>query len=246
MRAVPGRGSRTSPPRSLGAPGALPAPLPRHPAHSGLGARSPRRISAFRASVSRPRAAARAREGLRPGRGRCREAADSQACATASWHTHGMQRASLELAWEGRAGAQAKQVCSPFVAVASEAGGDLRGRFRLVTAVSRSQAGPILSKVTADSPSRPPRMHTPGAAHSPGWAPKDAPLAPPASGDPPPTPVPGFPGVSPCAPVVQRLPSSSLARSPPPSPAPGVCVSLILRGCSFVTNCFYAPRPRCE
>lgn len=114
----------------------------------------------------------------------------------------------------------------PSVAVASEAGGDLRGRFRLVTAVSRSQAGPILSKVTADSPSRPPRMHTPGAAHSPGWAPKDVPLAPPASGDPPPTPAPGFPGVSLCAPDVQRLPGSSLARSPPPSRAPGVCVLL--------------------
>lgn len=122
---------------------------------------------------------------------------------------------------ERPAGAQVKQGCSPSAAVASEARGDLRGRFRLATAVSRSQAGPILSKVTPDSSSRPPRMHTSRAAHTPRRAPKDAPLAPPASGDPPPTPVPRLPRGLPVS--TRRPAAAQLLASALPHPQPGSC-----------------------
>lgn len=206
-------------------PLALQAPLPRHPAHSGLGARSPRRISAFRASVS----AAGGREGSRGAQaGQWALQGGRRLCGLRHRKlAHGMQRASLEPVGEGRAGAQAKQVCSS-VAVASEAGGDLRGAIPgLVTAVSRSQAGPILSKVTARL-----AEPIPTNAHPRGRTVPDGPRA--TSPWPHPrleTRRPPLPQASQGSPLCASTSSGSrvLAGALPPPPAaglPGVCVLL--------------------
>ncbi|XP_059935259.1 nascent polypeptide-associated complex subunit alpha, muscle-specific form-like [Mesoplodon densirostris] len=189
VHAVLDRGPRTSAPSPLAAPRRLlpapcapPTPLPGRSAHRGLGARSLARISALRASVSLPPAAARTREdprGAQAGPLAQRGGRGVRGLRHIDLHAGtrdakgllgtGWERSGWSPARDSEAGLSA--LCDRRVG----GRGQLAVRSHLATAASRSH--PLQRRPQSRPAGQPRTSAQPQGANSSGWAPNDAPPA---------------------------------------------------------------------